>query len=312
MPDNIAANTFVRFSRKSILNAGILLAIYCLWIGLFIGFRSDHVFLICFGLLTYFLHPFSRRFIVAFFVFVVYWIVYDSMRIYPNYLVNDVHIKQPYDFEKMLFGINEFGKLLTPNEYFQNHTHAALDIIAGLFYINWVPVPLAFAFYLMIKDKPYFLRFAYAFVLTNFIGFAVYYLYPAAPPWYISQYGFELNLHVPPSMAGLSRFDQYVGVPIFHSIYSKNANIFAAIPSLHSAYPVIVLFYGLKRNMGWVNILFAVFLLGVWFSAVYSGHHYIIDVIIGAACAILSIYIFEYAYAKPRISNWFLKLAERI
>ena len=312
MPDANPLNSFNRFSSKSILTALFLLVIYCLWIGTFVGFRSDHVFLIALCLITYFLHATSRRFIVAFFVFIVYWIVYDSMRIYPNYLVNPVHISQPYDLEKSFFGIRANGETLTPNEYFKSHTHVVLDFLAGLFYINWVPVPLAFAFYLLAKDKIFFLRFSYAFVLTNFIGFTLYYLYPAAPPWYVAEHGFDFNIHTPASTAGLSRFDDLFGITLFHSIYSKNANIFAAIPSLHAAYPVLVFYYGLKRRMGWVNILFFIFLCGIWFAAVYSGHHYIIDLLAGAACAVLSLFIFEYLFAKPKVNNWFLKLAQKI
>jgi membrane-associated phospholipid phosphatase len=32
---------------------------------------------------------------------------------------------------------------------------------------------------------------------------------------------------------------------------------------------------------------------GIWFSAVYSNHHYLIDVLLGLACAITGIFIFE-------------------
>jgi hypothetical protein len=312
MPDNISNQHFNRFSRRALFNAFLLTFIYVLWIAIFVGFRSDHIFLVCFCLSAYFLHPTTRRFITAFFIFVVYWIIYDSMRICPNYLVNPVHIHQPYDFEKTLFGITVNGTLLTPNEFFKLHTHVALDIIAGLFYINWVPVPLIFALYLLVKDKLNFIRFSYAFVLTNFIGFIIYYFYPAAPPWYVDQYGFDFNLKTPASTAGLARFDDYFGISLFHSLYSKNANIFAAIPSLHAAYPVVLLYFGIKRRMGWMNILFFIFLAGIWFAAVYTGHHYVIDLLIGASCAVLSLFLFELAFANPKLNNWFLNLAGKI
>ena len=306
-------SVFNRFSSKAITHVLILLIIYCLWIWLFVGFRNDHLFLIFFCLSCYFFHHLTRKFITAFFIFIVYWIVYDAMRVIPNYTVNAVHIREPYDFEKAIFGININHVLLTPNEYFNLHTSTLADLIAGLFYINWVPVPLAFAFFLMVKDKIFFLRFSYAFVLTNFIGFIIYYLYPAAPPWYVSQYGFEFNQHVPASTAGLARFDDYFGISLFHSLYSKNANIFAAIPSLHAAYPFVVLYYGLKRKMGWINILFVIFLLGIWFAAVYSFHHYIIDLLLGALCAFIGIYLLEHVLLKfPKIKNWFNNLVGMI
>jgi membrane-associated phospholipid phosphatase len=90
-------------------------------------------------------------------------------------------------------------------------------------------------------------------------------------------------------------------LPIFASLYEKNANVFAAIPSLHSAYPVILLYYGSKLKRPRLNILFIFFMLGIWFSAVYSGHHYIIDVILGALCAVLGIAVYEV------VSRWISK-----
>lgn len=228
-------------------------------------------------------------------------------------MINPIHIKEPYDIEKSLFGIALNNSIITPNEFFKPHINTSLDIVSGLFYVNWVPVPLAFAFYLLFKDKIYFLRFSYAFVLTNFIGFIIYYLYPAAPPWYVDEYGFELNQNIPASPAGLSRFDDYFGIHLFHSLYSKNANVFAAIPSLHAAYPLLVLYYGIKRKMGWMNVLFLIFLLGIWFAAVYSFHHYIIDLFLGGLCAMAAILVFEMWLLKiPKIKNWFDTLSKRI
>jgi membrane-associated phospholipid phosphatase len=80
---------------------------------------------------------------------------------------------------------------------------------------------------------------------------------------------------------------------IFKSIYAKGSNVFAAMPSLHSAYPVIVLYYGFKNRLGLVNIFFAIVVLGIWFTAVYAGHHYILDVLAGITCAILGISLFN-------------------
>jgi membrane-associated phospholipid phosphatase len=65
------------------------------------------------------------------------------------------------------------------------------------------------------------------------------------------------------------------------------------MPSLHSAYPLITLYYGIKSRLGLVNILFATIMVGIWFAAVYSSHHYLLDVIAGVACAIIGIFIFQ-------------------
>jgi len=40
-------------------------------------------------------------------------------------------------------------------------------------------------------------------------------------------------------------------------------------------------------------VVFGIIMLGIWFTAVYSAHHYIIDAILGAGCALLGIFVFE-------------------
>ncbi len=293
---------FTRFTAFNIIVNITITILYLLWCSFTGGIRQEHYYLIIIWVTAYYLSDKSRRFILGFSIFIIYWIVYDSMRALPNYEVAQVHIKQPYDFEKFLFGINENGKLLTPNEYFFNHHSPFFDILSGLFYINWVPVPLAFAVYLFFKNKYLFIKFSLVFLLVNIAGFVIYYLYPAAPPWYVNLYGFDLHLGVPGNRAGLARFDELTGIPIFESIYNKNANVLAAMPSLHAAYPVIVLYYGIKARLGKINWLFLVFMLGIWFSAVYSGHHYIIDIIVGASVALIVIFGFE-SFSKSNFGN---------
>ncbi|MFQ5446074.1 MAG: phosphatase PAP2 family protein, partial [Saprospiraceae bacterium] len=147
---------------------------------------------------------------------------------------------------------------------------------------------------------------------TNIFGFALYYLYPAAPPWYVALHGFEENFSIPGNEAGLANFDRILGVSIFHGMYAKNANVFAAIPSLHAAYPLITLYFGLKKRLRIAKWLFFVLLVGIWVSAVYSRHHYILDVILGALCAVVTIFIFEKIVLRSWINNWLNRYTEAI
>ncbi len=313
MTDSNTAKSFVRFSRKTFLNAAIASMLYLLWTYFFVGFRSDHVFILGICLLAYFAHPVSRKIFIGLSVFIVYWLIYDSLRVIHNYEVNTVHIKDLYDAEKSLFGIRYNGELLTPNEYFEIKHTSFLDFLTGFFYLNWVPFPLGFAIWCLVKKKiNLFIRFSYAFVFTNIIGFIVYYLYPAAPPWYVQQVGFEFIQNTSGSTAGLARFDELVNAPIFKSLYEKNSNVFAAMPSLHSAYPVILLYYGSKIKNSIFNIILIIFVLGIWFSAVYTNHHYILDVIAGAFCAVIGLILFERLIQTPIIRNWLTKLSSLI
>jgi len=290
---------FIRFTRKNITINLLLVLVYFLLNQIIGEIRSEHYYLVIIWLTTFYLSDKSRRFILAFSIFIVFWIIYDSMRIIPNYEVTTPHIKEPYEFEKALFGFSINGNLFTPNEYFSLNNNKILDFLSGFFYINWMPIPIGFGVYLYLTDKEIFIKYSLAFLFVNLIGFAIYYIYPAAPPWYVDIYGFDLRIGVPGNRAGLARFDDLVGIPVFENIYNKNANVLAAIPSLHSAYPVVVLFYAIKKKMKfWVQILFSIFMLGIWFSAVYSGHHYIIDVIFGAFIALITLFTSELIFKK--------------
>ena len=44
----------------------------------------------------------------------------------------------------------------------------------------------------------------------------------------------------------------------------------------------------------WIRVALAVITLGIWFTAVYTSHHYIIDVALGILCAITGYLLFEY------------------
>ncbi|HRI58385.1 MAG TPA: phosphatase PAP2 family protein, partial [Saprospiraceae bacterium] len=284
-------------------------AAYFAWFWFFVGWRMEHLFIYVLALSLYYFHTTTRRFILAFGVFVAYWIIYDSMRVVPNYEVNPIHVAEPYYIEKAWFGVNTPEGRLTWNEFFKIHHTPFWDIVTGLFYLNWVPIPLLFAFWLLRNDKLLFLKFSYAFVFTNLIGFCIYYLYPAAPPWYVEQHGFEVIHGTKGNAAGLLEFDKLVCINIFAGMYQKNANVFAAIPSLHSAYPVLCLLYGRRLKKTWLNVLFAVFTAGVWFAAVYSRHHYFIDVLLGGAVAVASYLAFEYLSEKTILKKWFASFA---
>src|SRR5690606_28385885 len=100
--------------------------------------------------------------------------------------------------------------------------------------------------------------------------------------------------------AGLSRFDEYFNIELFAGIYAKSSNVFAAMPSMHSAFMLIVLYYGIKSGFKYYNLLFGAIMAGIWFTAVYSGHHYVLDVLAGILTAIISITGFQLIAQKTR------------
>ena len=271
-----------------------------------LGFHSEQLVLVVLVNGCYFASGLTRRLITGFSIFLVYWVLYDYMKLFPNYAYRAVDVASLYFTEKSLFGISYQGKILTPNEFWLLHKSALLDVVCGFFYLCWIPVPVLFAGYLYFTRRWLFLEFALTFLLANLLGFAIYYLHPAAPPWYVQQYGLHFQPLTVGSTAGLANFDKYFGVSIFQSLYAKNSNVFAAMPSMHSAYPVLVLYYALKGRLGWFNLFFVTVMLGIWFAAVYNSHHYVLDVLAGITTALTSIFLFQLLLAKIPLFQRFI------
>ena len=228
----------------------VITAFFLILTAVCIGLRPEHFLMAGVFLVLFFAGQTTRKLAVALLPFFIFGISYDWMRVYPNYQVNPIDVKGLYEAEKSLFGLSVDGAVLIPCEYFAlNHCPVA-DFFAGIFYLCWVPVPIAFGLWLYLKgDRKVYLRFAMVFLLVNLIGFAGYYIHPAAPPWYAMNYGFEPILDTPGNVAGLGRFDELLGCSIFNSIYGRNANVFAAVPSLHAAalYEIIIISHLLDK-----------------------------------------------------------------
>lgn len=303
------------FSPASIRMALLASGLYLLISYFLIGFKTDQLLLIFIFNSLYFASRTTRRFITGFSIFIVYWIIFDYMKAFPNYRYNSVHVESLYQLEKNLFGFTWNNATVTPNEFFALHHNTFADVLSGIFYLCWIPVPLLFAGIMFFKNRKYFFYFSLSFFLVNLIGFVGYYVYPAAPPWYVAQNGFDFIAATPGNTAGLARFDAFFGTGIFAGIYSKSSNVFAAMPSLHAAYMFVVVYYSIKSGMKKIyTVLFGFIMLGIWFSAVYSSHHYILDVLAGIACAIAGVVLFGYfarSAAGKRLVNGLIRATEK-
>lgn len=278
---------------KTSIWVALLLGAYFLWAYFGIGWRTDHLVLGGGLALLFFSTRRTRKFVLAFAFFWIYLVLYDSLRVFPSYLVNDVSIEPLYNLEKSLFGMGSGSERITFNEYFREHTLPVLDFLAGASYLMWVPMPLVFAVYLYYKNPESAVRFWLAWMVVNLLGFLGYYLYPAAPPWYVELHGFEFYVDTPSNAAGLLNFDKVIGSPVFLDMYGKSSNIFGAVPSLHSAYPLIVFYFAWRNKMKAVLPFVGLVALGIWFGAVYTRHHYTVDVVLGILCAALGLIIYE-------------------
>lgn len=256
-------------------------------------FSPDQFLIIAF--IPILLYGGRRKFLADWTPAVGFYLGYEYLRdLVPSLARSTVHITEMINFDKFLFGS-------VPTIYLQkalfDGTIRWYDFLLSFFYISHFIVPFFVAFLFWLLDRGLFRVYMISLVLVSYLSFITYLTFPAMPPWMAAERGF-----LPPvarvfdlTMAHLgTAFD----IPTIYSFFG--ANPVAAVPSLHAAFPMLVFLFVAKRFKFWA-ILALPYVLGVWFSAVYFGEHYVFDVLVGAAYSVL---IFWLIAARPL----FLKL----
>ena len=212
--------------------------------------------------------------------------VFDGQRYLAGNWHGSVHVAEPRQWDLFLFGIREGGSLILPSQWWQAHTSPLLDAATGAAYIVFVPMYVVMAWYFYRYDGRRSLAVMWCLPAVTVLSMLIYYLYPAAPPWYVDLYGLgPANPDALPSAAGAVRFDAVLGLPLMAEYYSRTPNVFGAIPSLHAAVPMMTVYWAFVFGRG--RTLGLAYLALVCFAAVYLNHHYVIDVVLGLACALV-------------------------
>ena len=103
-------------------------------------------------------------------------------------------------------------------------------------------------------------------------------LYPAVPPWLASQ-----NASIPPTAKIIDEMWTHIRLANGASVFSATghfADPVAAMPSLHAAYPMLLMLFFWK-SAGRCRWLLALYPLAMAFTLVYTGEHFVIDIIFG-------------------------------
>jgi hypothetical protein len=182
----------------------------------------------------------------------------------------------------------------TVPEWFMSHHVAAADLAAAVPYFGFVYFAVGYAIWLRFRDPRKMAYFAWSFAFANWISFFVWILIPVAPPWYVHAHGCAVSLADLPSPAGLSRVDALLGVPYFEHFYSRAASVFGALPSMHCAYPLLGLltaWRGAGRKERALHVMYAIWMAS---SALYLGHHWVIDVVAGWTTALAGVLLARY------------------
>jgi membrane-associated phospholipid phosphatase len=166
-------------------------------------------------------------------------------------------------------------------------------------------VPLTLALILWMRRRALFYRFAATMVALSFAAAFTFLAFPAAPPWEAGDNGLisavKIGGHASSRVSTLwAPYDLVQGNPD------------AAIPSLHAGYAVLVfLFIAMlawrTRWRWWIISVAAVYPLAQSFAAVYTGNHYVVDLLIGAVYAVAAFAAVGWAWRRlgfPPADEW--------
>jgi hypothetical protein len=240
--------------------------------------------------------------------FVLFVAIYDALGLVRVHVAaSGVHTFLPYWVDRTLFGVSSLAGPLSMNELFARHHWPGVDLLAGFVYLAYIYLVAACAIFLGVVDRTpagrHRLRaLGWTFLGVNLAAFATYVLVPVAPPWYVATHGFgPVDVNAAASPAALVRWDALMGVPYFASFYGHSSDVFGALPSMHCAYPTLLLLYIAELRRPRLTAALVVFQLLTCFSAVYLQHHYVIDVLAGAS----------YAVVGYRLERWLTSRQDR-
>jgi hypothetical protein len=207
------------------------------------------------------------------------FVLYDYSRALSDWLGTSTHSALQIRFDELLFG----KPLLTVRlQHWLGQTKAVRPWEYTLFgvYMTHFFLALVIAALLWRFAYPRFRQFRTQLVALYVLGFATYVLYPADPPWLVSQ---KLH-HLPTIYRAVFEVWGKIGLHVAAAVVSGGdelGNQVAAVPSMHAATTLFICLFFWRGARPWLRTVMALYVLAMAFTLVYSGEHYVFDVVVG-------------------------------
>jgi membrane-associated phospholipid phosphatase len=214
--------------------------------------------------------------------FVVLFFAYEVMRGFAAKTGFAPHDIAP--LERALF-VGGLPTVDLQHAFYDVHSIRFWDWLAiGLYFLHF-PLPMVVGFLFWVRSREHYWRFVAALLLMCFVAFVTYLFVPTTPPWL--QYP---NLIHKVTNETVEKW----GVAYFVSpLYTRlNPNQFAALPSLHAAFPFLCVLYCWRRYLA-LAVALTVYTVCVWLAIVYLGEHYFVDALAGVVYAVAAMAVVE-------------------
>jgi membrane-associated phospholipid phosphatase len=221
----------------------------------------------------------ARLFLTDWIPFLVLFLSYEYLRGLGGKFGMPIHNVTPLE---RIVGFGQVPTLVLQHAFYHAGHINWYDIGATMFYFLHFAFPLILGYLFWIVDRRSFLRFSRTLIGMSFAAFVFFLFVPVAPPWKAVPGVVKIIDHTLPS------FTDIPGIPVPATVYHwLTPNSYAAMPSLHAAYPLLGTLFAL-RLWGWRAWPTLLYTLCVWMSIVYLGEHYVVDIIGGVLFCVAS------------------------
>jgi membrane-associated phospholipid phosphatase len=207
-------------------------------------------------------------------------VAYDFLRGAVSVAPDRAHVAAQIAIDKAIAGGAVPTVWLQSHLWSPGHAHwydyGVWAVYMTHFFVVWVTAAVLWR-----VSRPRFRRYAVLTIVLTLAAFATYWSYPAQPPWLTAE-----SMHLPAVDRIVPGVWGHLGVTTAQSVYEDGhlVNPVAAMPSLHAAYPFMLLLFFWPA--GWyVRIGLALYTLAMGFALVYGGEHYVTDILAGWATA---------------------------
>jgi membrane-associated phospholipid phosphatase len=264
--------------------------------------------------------------------FALVLVVYDLSRGAATFLGTPTMWQPQVDADRWLF----FG--VVPTVWLQEHLKLPRppwwEVVMSTTYMSFFILPYVVAGVLWLRNRNDWKAFVLRFVALQFIALSIYVLLPSAPPWAAARCTaddvasgpsgprcmFHSAAHVPDggllgamstSRPGAHQWVERLSTRGWGALHlgsarslidegQANVNLVAAIPSLHAALTAMVAIFLWRRVRARWRPVLVIYPLIMAFLLVYTGEHYVFDILLGWMFAVVVLTVIGWLEARRR------------
>lgn len=211
-------------------------------------------------------------------------LLYDRTRGVADGLGISLHEQDVLSAEKWLFGGTEPTLWLQQQLYDAAHVHWYDALITLVYTSHFLATPVLAAV-LWLRDRTLWLRYITRVIVLAVAGLLTYCVFPEAPPWMAARDGLTEPVARLSARGWIWLHASNLNDVLAHA-QEDGSNPVAAMPSLHVAFAVLVavtIGARLRSRWRWLLVLYP---LAMGFTLVYTGEHYVLDLVAGAGYAL--------------------------